>query len=696
MYLDRFGLQRIMLVILFAGIGMVDAMVVRGRHVTAQETRPVISPDNAAEVEEIIVLRGHVPKLGNEVVDAQLTTDGQTLVSAGTDNTVRVWNMPDGVQRAVFQGYVKSMALSPDDQSVAFSTSDGLVIQRDLATGDVTLLLEAKGGSIAQLDVTTDLTLRIGALNSSIERVTYSADGTRLAFVLNNTIVVWTFADETSVILSNHSDLVTDIALSPDGLRLLSTGFDHTVRLWNLDTQDEVTLSDQSFDYCVAFSPDGSLAAAGGSDGIRLWDVTTYQMVNKLPGEVGNGRLSFSPDGRMLVFAVGFSAEVVEVWDVQTRQMVATLTGHEDKITDVTFSPDGRWVITASEDDTIRLWGIPIPEDNVVSTGGVSGFSPIARDKFTTTIIRQNIDDLEQLLTLDGAGEHPYAVAFSPDSVQVAVGGDAQVVQVWDIETQAELAVLEGHTDTVTSLAFSPDGRSLAAGSFDETVMLWDLATGDLTRTFFSDQGAISDIAFSPDGSQLMAGWDAGVTIWDTQTGAVVMILEARDTLAFALSVDGQTAATSHRNFDTPSPSIMLFIWDLSTGQITDQYPIEDQQLAKSLAFSPNGNLLAVGTGSGMIYMLDLETGEMAQTLASGQDSVDELVFGRNHSFLLSRASVEVIIWDVLNGAPLKVLPGWAIDFSADGTLIAAADLDLDGGNWYMYVNLWGVSDTAD
>jgi WD40 repeat protein len=133
----------------------------------------------------------------------------------------------------------------------------------------------------------------------------------------------------------------------------------------------------------------------------------------------------------------------------------------------VAFSPDGRQVVSGSEDQTVRLWD--------AATGAA-------------------------LQRLEGHTGVVTSVAFSPDGRQVVSGSYDQTVRLWDAATGAALQRLEGHTDYVSSVAFSPDSRQVVSGSEDQTVRLWDAATGAALQRLEGHTGAVTSVAFSPDG----------------------------------------------------------------------------------------------------------------------------------------------------------------------------------------------------
>ena len=171
-----------------------------------------------------------------------------------------------------------------------------------------------------------------------------------------------------------------------------------------------------------------------------------------------------------------------------------TLEGHSSWVCTVTFSLDGKALMSASDDGTVKLWDVG---------SGV------------------------ELQTLKGHSHSFNAVAFSADSKMLALVSYI-TVKLWDVGSGVQLQTLEGHSHSVNALVFSPDGKTLASASDDGTVKLWDAGSGAELQTLKGHSDSVRAVAFSPDGKTLASASDDTVNLWATSSGALLQTFDGR------------------------------------------------------------------------------------------------------------------------------------------------------------------------
>ena len=187
------------------------------------------------------------------------------------------------------------------------------------------------------------------------------------------------------------------------------------------------------------------------------------------------------------------------------------LHGHSDSVCSAAFSPDGKHIISGSNDKTIWLWDAKIGE-----------------------LLKP---------PLEGHKDWVWCVAFSPDGKSIVSGSADKTIRLWDAKTGEMLQPpLEGHIDCIWSVAFSPDGRHIVSGSNDKTIWLWDAKTGEMLQPPLEGHDDwVCSVAFSPDGKHIMSGSaDKTIWLWDAETEEMLQPpLECYDLLLFHLIIYG-------------------------------------------------------------------------------------------------------------------------------------------------------------
>src|SRR5262245_32253440 len=307
------------------------------------------------------------------------------------------------------------------------------------------------------------------------------------------------------------------------------------------------------------------------------------------------------------------------LWNLGHSELRSFRHGHT--ISSVSFFPDNKRLVTASDDAVIRVWEI------------ISG---------------------QQLMALPGHSAVVWSVAVSPDGRMLASGSADRTVKIWNALTGQEVGTLKGHKGEVAFVAFSPDGTKLATASeADNSVRLWDIAAGrELTALAHAD--GVSCVAFSPDGRTLATGGFDGVArLWDAISGRELHALNGRflAVLTLAFSPDGKSLITGH------SGHRVLF-WEVATGKplTVSAAPGEVQPAPKmiqsdgaitSVSFSPDGETLAVASSDRTVKVYSATDLQLLKTFKGHGISADYVTFSPNGRLLAAAGRDGVAkLWD--------------------------------------------------
>jgi WD40 repeat protein len=551
---------------------------------------------------------------------------------------------------------------------------------------------------------------RLRGHDGEVFAAAFSPDGSTLATGGNDgTVRLWDLDQPgvDPVVLRGRSGWVTSLAFSPDGSTLATGGNDGTVRLWDAAGASEPVGEFTGLDVqlrSLVFGDDHTLIVGGCDERdeitriceaglVRAWDVaeptlTSVAWERSVPDTYVRA-VAVSPDGRLL--AAGGCSEpypgtdacvpdptVIRVWDLEGNADPAILTGHTGAVNALAFSPDGRTLVSGSDDSTIRLWeGRSADEFEFVAelTGHDEPVRAVAFSHDGALIVSAGQDETVrlwnhtmgnvQVATLGGSEEWVRALAISPDSRLLATSSTNGSVRLWHLGGAPRFpapGVLHGHQERegrqnwVFGLAVSPDGATLASASDDATVMLWPLdQSGSLPRVLDHDR-RVTSVAFSPDGSKLASGSDDGrVRLWDLDRpdNAPVVLDHGGTYISVAFSPDGARLASGGHNG-------VVRLWDLS-GPAAPLHETDVGSRVWAVTFSPDGRYLATAHADGAVRLWDLRDLDGEHAVLRADDRVVHAVaFSPDGTALASGgAGGHVFLWQMGDlSAPSRVLRG--------------------------------------
>lgn len=392
-------------------------------------------------------------------------------------------------------------------------------------------------------------------------------------------------------LIGGHSQQVTSLQFSSDGLYRLSAGLDNTIRRSALDGSGSKLISlgyDKNSE--VEFSADGRFAVAGMEDVVEIWDLENGRQVWQQTYTGKNvTRVALSPDGSKL--AVGHSSDVVDIYDWRSRQLLSTFP-LRSAITDLVFAPDGVSLATAERSDQPTLW---------------------------------SLDGTRKLTFRSGSAAVVETLAFSPDGAYLAGGEEYGNIRLWNANGEFN-RTLEGEGAWITGLAFSPDSRQLLAGDYHGLLMRWYVEYRSRVNTILVEKGMpLKAVAFAPGGRQFFASDEQGnILAWP-------IVLEK----IFLQGPPSEVSAVAYLDstrFIAADKNGKLQLVDMQQGS-----KLLHQGSAQiwCVALSPDRKMVAAGTNVGDIYLVSTEEGGRVDSLHAGDSSISRIEFSPDGKQLL-------------------------------------------------------------
>jgi WD40 repeat protein len=413
--------------------------------------------------------------------------------------------------------------------------------------------------------------------------------------------------------------------------------------------------------------------------------------------------VSFSPDGRYALS--GSQDQTLKLWDISSGREVRSFQGHSHRVFSIAFSPDGMYALSGSEDKTLKLWdinsGIEIRTFKGHSKLVFSvAFSPDGKYALSgsqdNTIKLWDISSGEEIRTFVGHSSSVQSVAFSPDGKYALSGSKDNTIKLWDISNGREIRSFRGHTDSVDSISFSPDGRYVLSGSRDKTLKLWNFSTGRQIRTFKGHSEGVFSAAISTDGRYALSGSrDNTLKLWNISTGRQIRTFKGHSNYvnSIVFSRDGRYALSG--SFDDS-----LKLWDVNSGRLIRTIGGFISGV-DSVAFSPDGSYALSGSGDKTLKLWDINSGKEMRTFKGHSDRVSAVAFSPNGSYALSGSyDKTLILWDINSGRKIQTFKGHSagvnsVAFSPDGryALSGSGDFRSRYGNDVVdnTLKLWDI-----
>ena len=385
---------------------------------------------------------------------------------------------------------------------------------------------------------------------------------------------------------------------------------------------------------------------------------------------------AFSGDGKLVVTAS--DDNTARIWDAESGREIAVLKGHTDNVLSAAFSGDGKRVATASRDSTARIWDAGGGTEIAVlkgHDGAIFSAAFSADDKRLVTMSDRTarIWDAEsgnEIAVLKGHTDGMDSAAISGDGKLVVTASEDTTARIWDAKSGREIAVLKNHDSALNNATFSADDKRVVTASRDSIARIWDTKTGKEITVLKGHAGPVSSAVFSGDGKLVMtASYDLTARIWDAESGNAVLVLKGHTGSVFTavFSGDGKRVVTA-------SADSTARIWDVESGN-------EVARLLARLA-PKRGKSGDIGDILGLPW-----EGKQIAVLKGHTDKLHSATFSADGKRVVTASDDSTArVWDAGGGTEMAVLKGHddmlGAAFSADDKRVVTASKDKTARIW--------------
>lgn len=642
-----------------------------------EESQPWLRPLSAcltpAGSPLLFSIEGHT----KPVIEVKLTRDGKRLISCSYDQTIKAWDLQTGRLLKTLNEHseaaFEAVAVTASDNGIISGSDDQTIKLWDLNTGALLTELEVPGPSVTTI-----------VIAGSNQIITGAGNGTLMIWDLKTGVPVATL-EQYAPKNANPSLFATKkpLAITSDGERVISGSNQNTVKVWHLKRRELLATIECGYGsvYSLTVTPDDRHVIVGSILGlIKIFDLNSGELLANISGHSvisdyeyahGNSILSLTvtPDGKQLI--TGSDDQTIKIWNFHTRRLLTTHKGHYGAVTSLAITPDGSRLISGSMDGTIKVWNLNYVEPRgpsqwhdcavisvAINTENQEAVS-VSKDG---TVKVWNLHNGELLAThIHKQGETVMDLAITKDGKRILLALSDGTLERWDADTRTTVTVLDreqlagraGFIDLIYAMAVTTDGQRAITYSIIPAIKMWDLKTGALLTTLEDTNPGYKGyklLAITPNERTVIASSPLFIHVWDLHSGRLLATHTEFES-SFAVTSDSERIV-----YSTTDGAIK--VWHIESETPERTFPGGNSRIT-SLSLTMDDKYVLSCYEDSTIKVWELTTGKRLTTFAGHSDIVTDLLVMPDNRYVISASHDKTIkVWDIDNGKEIASYRG--------------------------------------
>lgn len=404
-----------------------------------------------------------------------------------------------------------------------------------------------------------------------------------------------------------------------------------------------------------AFSRDGKYLASGSEEKVLLFDVTTCQKIKEFAGHTDSLQsFAFTPDGKTLVSSS--NDQTIRLWDIASGQQSRQFAINQGIPSAVCVSGCGKYLLVGSNIGWVYIWDLATGneyksfeahKDGIKSLLYLCRYEAFLTGSLDNSLKMWSIKNGELIRSFDGHNGAVFVATVARDAQSMVSGSSDKTMRLWDITTGKEILPTIGHIDTVMALALSPDGSQLISGSLDRSARLWQVASGQQKYAWTSDV-EIASVANHAMHNKAFVASNMDILVYDTVSGKQLATWSGHDNQirAMCFSADGKFLYSA--GWDT-----YVLRWEVATGTVVGR--TKTPASIESLLLMNGEQQIACGHWNGFITVWETVDGKQLASWKGHNQVVNGLAVGGD-CLVSASEDGQLKLWKTLDGSLLNSL----------------------------------------